>query len=73
MSQPKKRCCYLCRFHHVYWEESEFAGCECRAWDDPDMRNKHHLCGRGASYSASRESGTHCPRFAFYPPEDVKD
>ena len=73
MDLPKKRCCYLCRFHHVYWEGTDFAGCECRAWDEKEALAKHHKCGGAASYSASRESGLRCPRFAFFPPEDYEE
>ncbi len=73
MAAQHGRCCYLCKFHDVYWDGHEFAGCECRAWDNPEMLEKHHVCGRASSAEAARTSGTRCPRFLFYPPEDVTD
>ena len=72
MSLPSNQCCYLCKFHNVYWDGSDFAGCECRAWDERELLAKHHECSRGASYSASRTSGTNCPRFALHPPEEYE-
>jgi hypothetical protein len=70
MTAQKNRCCYLCRFHNVYWEGTEFAGCECRGWDDPEQLARHHTCARGASAEAARESGRLCPRFVYFPPEE---
>ena len=72
-SKPKHKSCYLCRFHHVYWEGTDFAGCECRGWDDPAKMATHHQCGGATSYSAARDSGKQCPRFAFFPPEEYRD
>ncbi len=73
MAAERKQSCYLCKFHNVYWEGDQFAGCECRAWDDPEMREKYHVCGRSLSPEASRRSGQGCPRFVYFPPDDFID
>lgn len=70
MTAQKTRCCYMCKFHNVYWEGQQFAGCECLVWDDIQLRETHHTCGRSLSPESSRRSGTSCPRFVYFPPEE---
>jgi len=73
MATFKRRCCRMCKFHHVYCDERRFAGCECRAWDDPENRDRYHTCGRGNYPESSMRAGTNCPRFVFFPPEEYLD
>lgn len=66
----KDRCCYYCRFHHVYWKGTEFDGCECRAWQDEEELRRYHRCGGSLDYAASRRSGRDCSRFVYFPPDE---
>jgi len=68
----KEKSCYFCRYHHVYWRDTQFDGCECKAWQSAEDLHRHHACGGHLDYSVSRQSGHNCPRFVYFPPEEME-